>query len=82
MSLKFRIVRYWIIHVLNKYVIVFLGFSDPLPPRHQTKGQTKLKWFFQADVSSKKRTKEFDFPTMRLVFVCILEEINDTKKTF
>ena len=28
------------------------------------KGQTKLKWFFQADVSSEKRTNEFNFTTM------------------
>ena len=28
------------------------------------KGQTKLKWFFQADVSSKKWMNEFDFTTM------------------
>ena len=27
-------------------------------------GQTKSKLFFQADVSSKKRTNEFDFTTM------------------
>ena len=29
-----------------------------------TKGQTKLKWFFQADNSSKKGTNEFDFTIM------------------
>ena len=29
-----------------------------------SKGQTKLKWFFQADVSSKKRMNTFDFTTM------------------
>ena len=28
------------------------------------KGQTKLKWFFESDVSSKKWTNEFDFTTM------------------
>ena len=27
--------------------------------RPYSKGQTKSKWFFQADVSSKKRTNEF-----------------------
>ena len=31
---------------------------------------------FQADVSSKKRTYEFNFTTMRLVFVCLLKNIN------
>ena len=31
-----------------------------------SKGQTKSKWFFQTDVSSKNRTNEFDFTTMIL----------------
>ena len=44
-----------------------------------TKGQTNSKTFFQDSVSSKKRTNEFDFTTMRLVFVRFLEEIDDTK---
>ena len=43
-------------------------------------GQTKQKYFFQADVSSKKRTKEFDYTTMKVVFVGFFEEIEDTKK--
>ena len=48
------------------------------------KGQTKSKQFFQADVSSKKRTNEwillYYFETSgRLVFVRFLEEIEDTK---
>ena len=37
---------------------------------------------FQDDVSSQKRTNEFNFTTMRLVSFCFLEEIEDTKKTF
>ena len=37
-------------------------------------GQTNSKLFFQADVSSKKRTNEFDFTTMRLVFVRFLKD--------
>ena len=52
-----------------------------------SKGQTKSKWFFQADVSSKTRTIKFDFTTYYetsgwCVFVRFLEEIEDTKKTF
>ena len=39
-----------------------VGFSPPCPP---TKGQKKSKWFFQVNVSSKKRTNEFYFTTMR-----------------
>ena len=46
------------------------------------KGQTKSKWFYQSDVSSKKRTNEFNFTSMRLVFFCFLEEIDDTQKIF
>ena len=50
------------------------------------KGLTKSKWFFQADVSSKKRTNKFDFTTMitqvDLFSLCFLEEIEDIKKTF
>ena len=30
-----------------------------------TKGQKNSKWFFQVDVSSKKRTNKFDFTTMK-----------------
>ena len=57
----------------NHYVKTILAFA---------KGQTKSKRFFQADVSSKKRTNEFNFTTMRLVFARFLEEIEDAKKTF
>ena len=46
------------------------------------KGQTNSKWFFQADVSSKKWTNKFDFTTCELVFVRFLEESEDTIKTF
>ena len=34
-----------------------------------TIAQTNSKWFFQADVSSKKQTNKFNFTTCRLVFV-------------
>ena len=47
-----------------------------------TKGQTNLKWFFQADISSEKWMNKFNFTTCRLVFVRFLEESEDTKKTF
>ena len=33
-----------------------------------SKGQTKSKWFFQADVSSKKWMNEFDFTNFRSFF--------------
>ena len=43
-------------------------------------------YFFKLTFLSKKQTNEFDITTMiytsgRLVFVCFLEEIEDTKKT-
>ena len=43
------------------------------------KGQTNSKWFFQADVSSKKQTNEFNFTTTRLAFVHFSEDIEDAK---
>ena len=45
-----------------------------------TKGQLISKANCQAVNSSKKRTNEFIFTTMRRVFVGFLEEIEDTKK--
>ena len=52
----------------NKYILS--GTTFPIGSfctwkRPKTKGQTKSKWFFQADVSSKKRTNEFYFTTMK-----------------
>ena len=44
------------------------------------KGQLISKANCQAVNSSKKRTNEFVFTTMRRVFVRFLEEIEDTKK--
>ena len=46
------------------------------------KGQIVSKANCQAVNSFKKRTNGFVFTTMRRVFVCFLEEIEDTKKTF
>ena len=47
-----------------------------------TKGQLISKANCQAVNSSKKRTNEFVFTTIRRVFVRFLEEIEDTKKAF
>ena len=47
-----------------------------------TIGQLILKANCQAVNSSKKETNEFVFTTMRRVFVCFLEEIEDTPKPF
>ena len=56
---------------------IFIYTSGPETP----KGQTNSKWFFKADVSSKKRMNKFNFTTCQLVFVRFLEESEDTKKT-
>ena len=47
-----------------------------------SKGQLISKANCQTVNSSKKRTNEFVFTTMRRVFVRFLEEIEVTKKTF
>ena len=46
------------------------------------KGQLISKGNCQTVISSKKRTNEFVFTTLRRVLVRFLEEIEDTKKTF
>ena len=46
------------------------------------KGQLISKANCQAVNSSKKRMNEFVFTSMRRVFVCFLEEIEDSKKAF
>ena len=56
-----------------------LAFMAHIRQNHSTsKGQTNLKWFFQDDVSSKKRTNKFNFTTCQLVFIHFLEESEDT----
>ena len=47
-----------------------------------TKGQLISKANCQAVNSSKKRTNEFVFTSMRRVFVRLMEEIEDSKKAF
>ena len=46
------------------------------------KGQLISKWFLGSSISSKKRTNEFVFTSMRHVFVRFLEKIDDPKKPF
>ena len=48
----------------------------------RAKGQVISKANCQAVISSKKRTNNFVFTIMRRVFVCFLEEIEDTKMYF
>ena len=50
--------------------------------KEAAKGQLISKANGQAVNSSKKRTNEFIFTTMRCIFVNFLEEIEDTKKNF
>ena len=46
------------------------------------KGQLISKRFLGSSISSKKRTNQFVFISMRRVFVHFLEEIDDLKKPF
>ena len=57
--------------------VIFGGSVDDI-----SKGQKKSKWFFQVDVSSKKRTNKFYFTAMKPQVDLFLEEIEDTRKTF
>ena len=50
--------------------------------RFFTEGRVISKWFLGISVPSKKRTNEFVFTSMPLVFVRFLEEIDDLKKPF
>ena len=66
-------------------MVICLLLSDFLcifPCFFLSKGQLISKANCQAVNSSKKRTNEFGFTTMRRVFVRFCEEIEDTKKTF
>ena len=59
------------------FLKMFIKLWYFIPP-----SQLILKANCQAVNSSKKQTNEFVFTTMRLVFVCLLEEIEDIKKAF
>jgi hypothetical protein len=61
--------------VLVDSILVGYILVDPL------KGQTNSKLFVQADVSSKKRTNNFDLYYLSTCFRSFLEESEDTKKT-
>ena len=65
-------------HIHSCYIIhICIDFKSAL-----CKGQIISKANCQALNSSKKRTNELFFTTMRCVFVRFLEEIEDTKETF
>ena len=49
---------------------------------HSFIGHLILKANYQAVNASKKRTNEFVFTSMQCVFVCFLEETEDSKKVF
>ena len=58
------------------------GLSHDIFLKFSLKGQSISKANSLVVNSSKKRTNEFVFTTMRSVFVHFLEEIEDTKKHF
>ena len=62
------------------FIIAQKMWNENLPT--VSKGQLISKANCQALNSSKKWTNEFIFTTVRRVFVCFLEEIEDKKKTF
>ena len=64
------------------YDIIFNNFMITYGQSCAPKGQLISKANCQAVDSSKKRTNEFVFTTMRRVFIHFLEEIEDTKKAF
>ena len=64
-----------IICYLSAYLLTFL-------PNVLQKGQTKSKWFFQADVSSKKWTNKFDFTTCWLVLFVFWKKVKAPKRHF
>ena len=81
----------WFFYILASFVCLLPLSSLPFAMDYgttytyrylPTKGQTKSQCVFLDNVSSKKRTNEFNLTTMRLIFVRLLEEIEDTKKTF
>ena len=76
-SPKTTIARFSTRNIVCKQTCTYLMLS---------KGQTKSKWFFQADVSSKKTNERillYYYETSGwLVFIHFLEEIEDTKKKF
>ena len=45
-------------------------------------GQTNSKWFFQANISSKKRTNKFDFTTCQLVSFVLWKNVTTPKRHF
>jgi hypothetical protein len=59
-----------------------IDFGTALIKGLGSKDQLISKWFWGSSISSKKRTKEFVFTTMRCVFVRFLEKIDDLKKPF
>ena len=65
----------------NTFHEIPLGIN-PLTRVILAKGQLISKANYQAVNSSKKRTNEFVFTTMRRVFVRFFEEIEVIKKTF
>ena len=69
---RFQIIMVW----------YFLIVCNSNPSFSYHKGQSILKAKCQAVNSSKKRTNEFIFTTMRNVFVRFLGEIEDTNKPF
>ena len=70
--------RLEITYVHYEYILL----EDRIKFFKKAKGQVISKWFWGSSMSSKKRTNEFVFTSMRFIFVRFLEEIDDLKKPF
>ena len=75
----------WVERVCRLETLIKLSNEDipnSFECKSMTKGQLISKANCQAVNSSKKWTNEFVFTSMRRVFVCFLEEMEDSKKVF
>ena len=64
------------------FFIKWRSFKHCFENNTRSKGKLISKWFMGSSISSKIRTNEFVFTSMRIVFVRFLEEIDDLKKPF
>ena len=72
--------QYFTINLIWSLILSRLRYLSK--QRSNLKGQITSKANCQDMNSSKKWTYEFVFTTMRCVFLCFLEEIEDSKKSF
>ena len=77
-KLKISRFRYIACQILTNYEITNTNFQEFCDQLRSVNFEKNC----QVEDSSKKRTNEFIFTSMRCVFVRFLEEIEDSKKAF